>query len=124
MREREKDREEQAIFRGKINRLIESKELKQTDICKALDIPNSTLNDWTAGVRPISHWRRVQLAKFFGLSSSDSLFTNEGDFTADEIKALKDEINRLEMRNYYLENQMILPCFDVGEVENEHQESI
>lgn len=109
----DRDEMERAIFRGKLNRAIEKRDIKQTDVCKALGIPNSTLNDWTAGVRPISHYRRVELAKFFGFSSSDALFSNDGDFTEQELNALREEIKRLEMRNYYLENQMLLPCFEV-----------
>lgn len=108
----DRDEEERAIWSGKINRLLEQRGLKQVDMCRALKIPVSTFNDWTAGVRPVSHYRRIEVAKFFGYPTSDSLFCNNGTFSTDEIDKLKEKIRKLEYQNYMLENQMTLPCME------------
>jgi transcriptional regulator with XRE-family HTH domain len=90
-----------------LRRLIEERDLKQTEIAKAINMAQSTLHDWTYGRAPRDLESVKALANYFNVSFEYLVFGTKQD--QDE---LKKKIERLEFENAMIklesENQMNL----------------
>lgn len=92
-----------------LRRLIEAKDLKQTDIARAIGMAQSTFHDWTYGRIPRDLKTVKKLANYFGVSFEYMVFGIKQD--QDE---LKNRVDKLELENAMikLETQSQLNLFE------------
>ena len=95
-----------------IRRIMQQRNLSQSEVSQAIELPPSTFHDWTYGRMPRAPGKLLALSKFFNISFEYLVFGED-----DDQAEIKDRIAKLEMENamFKLEGVSQMNMFDTPE---------